>query len=41
MSIDLLVPIPEMMALNALKPILEDLSNDKGINILLEKILFY
>tara|TARA_Y100000816_G_C26016354_1_gene531549 strand:- start:314 stop:865 length:552 start_codon:yes stop_codon:yes gene_type:complete len=37
MSIDLLVSNTRNDVLNALKPILEDLSNEKGINILLEK----
>ena len=37
MSIDLLVNDSRNNVLNALKPILEEISNDKGITILLEK----
>jgi len=37
MSIDLLLADTRNNVLNALKPILEDLSNEKGITILLEK----
>ena len=37
MSIDILVSESRNNVLNALKPILEELSNDKGITVLLEK----
>ena len=37
MSIDLLVSQSRNDVLNALKPILEEISNEKGITILLEK----
>ena len=37
MSIDLLVNDSRNNVLNALKPILEEISNNKGITILLEK----
>ena len=37
MSIDILVSEARNNVLNALKPILEELSNDKGITVLLEK----
>ena len=37
MSIDLLVSESRNEVLNALKPILEELSNEKGITVLLEK----
>ena len=37
MSIDILVTESRNNVLNALKPILEELSNDKGITVLLEK----
>ena len=40
MSIDLLVSDSRNDVLSALKPILEEISNEKGI-ILLEKTLFY
>ena len=41
MSIDLLVTESRNNVLNAIKPILEEISNEKGITVLLEKTLYY